>query len=386
MSRIFGFLIALLAGRMNKRQQLVVEYLVSENQTLREKLGGKRIQFTDAQRIRLARAAKPIGRKGLSEIATLVSPDTLLRWHRKLIAEKWTHPPHSEKRSPGRPAIAKETCQLIVRLAEENSSWGYRRICGALKSLGISVCPQTVANVLQEHGMDPAPLRKKRTRWRDFINRHRDVMWGADFFTTEIWSQGRLTTFYVLLFIEIATRKVVLGGITTNPNDQWMTQTARELTGCDDPLYHGESKKRLFLLRDRDAKYTDSFDRILRQEGFRILKLPPRSPNLNAFAERFVRTIKEECLYHLILFGERSLRRAVREFIEHYHEERPHQGLENVIPFPTVVSGKTPPPDNLISHKVRKSSRLGGLLNFYRLATERNSTKSPSNRDSFVPA
>ena len=380
MSRTFSFLLALLAGRMNERQMLVVEYLVSENRTLREKLVSKRIRFTDAQRIRLARAAKPIGRKGLAGIVTLVSPDTLLRWYRKLIAEKWTHPPHSEKRSPGRPAIAKETRQLIIRLAEENSSWGYRRICGVLKSLGISVCPQTVVNVLRENGIEPAPLQKKRIRWRDFIRRHRDAMWGTDFFTTEIWSQGRLTTFYGLFFIEIATRKVVLGGITTNPDNQWMTQTARELTGFDGPLHQGESKRQLFLLRDRDTKFTGSFDRVIRQEGFRILKLPARSPNLNAFAERFVRTIKEECLNHLILFGEGALRHTVREFIDHYHKERPHQGLENVIPFPVVDSGNAPP-HGQTSHEIRKSSRLGGLLNFYRLTKGGNSARAPSNRD-----
>ena len=211
MSRAFCFFLVVIAGRMNERDQLVIEYLLEEIRVLREMLGQKRIQYSNSQRRRLARAAKRVGRKALSKISTLVTPDTLLRWHRQLVAEKWTYSTKSG-RAPGRPPVSQDVRDLILRLAEENPGWGYRRICGVLKTLEVSVCAQTVANVLRDAGIDPAPERKARTKWRDFINRHREAMWATDFFSAEIWSQGKLTTFHVLFFIEIATRRLFWAG------------------------------------------------------------------------------------------------------------------------------------------------------------------------------
>ncbi|MDA1055196.1 MAG: integrase core domain-containing protein, partial [Planctomycetota bacterium] len=219
--------------------------------------------------------------------------------------------------------------------------------------LGYSISDQTVGNILKRNGIAPSPERKKNTTWAEFIRRHKDVLWATDFFAAEIWTPLGLATFYVLFFIHTGTRKVVLGGITTSPNEAWMKQVARNVTGWD-----GNLKDARYLIHDRDTKFTATFDAVLESTGLQSVKLPARSPNLNAYAERFVRSIKTECLDDLILFGEKSLRHVVGEYIAHYHAERNHQGIENVIPFPDErlsSSGK----------KITKSERLGGLLSFY---------------------
>ena len=227
---------------------------------------------------------------------------------------------------------------------------------GALANLGHQVSDQTVGNILKRHGLGPAPERKRHTTWAEFIRRHKDVLWATDFFTTEVWTCTGLTTFYVLFFLHLKSRRVSLAGITPFPNEAWLKQVARNLTVADGPMTEAR-----FLLHDRDAKFSEGFEAVFRGVGTAPIKLPPQSPNLNAFAERWVRSVKEECLDQLILFGERSLRHALQEYLAHHQHERNHQGLDNVIPFPDERTGGQ-------AGVLRKSERLGGLLNFYHRA------------------
>ena len=201
----FSFLVVSLAGWMNQHQQHVIHYLIEENRVLREHIGDRRMRFSDDQRRRLAVMAKKIGRKLLNEVATIVTPETLLAWHRKLIAKKYDG---SANRRPGRPRTAAEIAALVTRMAEENRSWGYRRIQGALSNLGHLLAFKTIANILKEHGIEPAPERSRKTTWREFLTRHWEQIVASDFFTIEVWTPAGLKRFIVLFFMEISTRRV----------------------------------------------------------------------------------------------------------------------------------------------------------------------------------
>jgi putative transposase len=254
------------AGWVNRQQLEVIEYLKEENRLLRERLAAQRIRFTDAERRRLARKAQALGQKALSELETLVTPDTLLRWYRTLI----------------------------------------------------------------------------------------ECVAATDFFTVEVCTRRRLVTHYVLFLLDLATRSVKIAGVTTHPCDQWMTQIARNLTDPEEEPLRGMR----FLIMDRDTKYSDAFRSILTREGLQVIGLPPRSPNLNAFAERFVRSVKGECLDRMIFFGGSSLQRALAEYIAHYHHERNHQGVGNrLLQSTSGISGSSGP--------IRRRERLGGMLSFY---------------------
>ncbi len=346
----FHLLVITLAGWLNHHQQAVIDYLIEENRVLKDHLNGQQVRFTDAQRRRLARKAKVLGRRLLGEIETLVTPDTLLAWHRKLIAKKWTYP----RKGPGRPQVTPEITDLVLRMVRENASWGYDRIQGALTNLGHIIAPSTVRNILKRHGIEPAPAREKRTTWKNFLKTHWDVMAATDFFTVEVWTPHGLVTYYVLFIMHLSTRFVHIAGMTTAPNGAFMKQVARNLTDVSDGFITNSE----FLIMDRDTKFTNEFKAHLKRDGVASVLCPARAPNCNAFAERFVRSIKGECLDHMILFGERSLRRAVNEYIVHYHTERNHQGLGNRLLDTTNVAGL---PDDPIQHR----ERLGGMLNFY---------------------
>lgn len=258
------------------------------------------------------------------------------------------------RRSPGRPATEAEIEQNILKFAQENKSWGYKRIAAALKNLGLEVCSSTVANVMKRNGLNPSGDRKKGgMSWAEFLKIQKDAIWATDFLTSEVWTPFGLTTFYILFFIQIKTRKVVLGGITAHPTGEWMAQVAKNLTGFD-----GELAEAKYLIHDRDVKYTAQFDAILKGSGVKPVKLPPFSPNLNSFSERFVLSLKSECLDKFIPIGERSLRRAVKNYLEHYHSERNHQGIGNCIPFPEGQFGSR-------EGKLKTKQRLGGLLKYY---------------------
>jgi transposase InsO family protein len=347
----FQFVVIAIAGWMNQRQQYAIDYLREENRVLREQLGTRRLRVTDDQRRRLAAKAKLVGRRVLNDIADLVTPDTLLAWHRKLIAEKYDG---SAKRGPGRPRTAKEIEDLIVRLAHENRGWGYRRILGAMSNLGHYLGRGTIANILKKHGIEPAPERMRKTTWKEFLTRHWELIVAADFFMVEVWTSRGLRRYIVLFFLELSTRRVEVAGIASIANGLWMRQVARNISDTVDGLVRGKR----YLLHDRDPLFTAEFLSVLADSGVKSVKLPPRSPNLNAYAERFVRTIKESCLDRLILFGEDSLRKSIQEFIAHYHFERHHQGLGNRLIMPDLAhAGST--------GEIRRRERLGGMLNYY---------------------
>ncbi len=346
------YLIAALALWLNRQQQDVIDYLTEENRMLKAKLGGRKLSFTDAERCRLAIRAKALGLRLLNQIDTLVTPDTLLRWHRQLVAQKWNF---VHRRSPGRPRIHDEITALILLMANENPSWGYTRILGALRNLGYQVSRGTVANVLEENRIDPAPLRGKRTKWSTFLKAHWKILVASDFFSVEVWCLSGFTTYYVLFFFQLSTRAVKLAGIITHPNEAWMMQMGRNFTDSETGLLLGKRK----LIIDRDTKYCENFRQLLKQSGTAVIRLPPRSPNLNAYSERFVRSIKEECVQRLIFFGEASLRRALSEYMTHYHQERNHQGMNN-LRLNVAVND-----DSYHSGEVSKRARLGGILNYY---------------------
>jgi len=342
----------MLAGWVNRRQQQVIEYLKAENRMLKAKLKGHRIRFTDVERALLARQAKAVGRKALLALETVVSPDTLLRWHRRLIAEKWNFV-HLRRRI-GRPGVMREIEELVVRMAMENPSWGYSRIQGALSNLGRRVGRGTVANALRRNGLEPSPRRGKGTSWSTFLKAHWETLAAGDFLSVEVWTPAGLVTPYVLFLISLCDRAVHVVGITVSPHEGWMLQIGRNLTD----EFDGALRSKAVLLLDRDAKYTLCFRALIERGGTRVIRLPPRSPNLNAYAERFVRSIKEECLDRMIFVGQGALRRAIAEYVEHYHCERNHQGLGNTIHFPSGQLGAK-------SGRVVRKERLGGLLNYY---------------------
>jgi len=308
----FNFLIISIAGWMNQRQQQVIEYLIEENRVLREQIGNRRMCFTDNQRCRLAVKAKRLSRKVLAQVATIVTPETLLAWHRKLIAKKYDG---SKYRSPGRPPTAADISALVVRMAEENRGWGYRRIQGALSNLGHIVARTTIANILRRHGIEPVPERSRKTTCEEFLTRHWDQIVATDFFTMEVWTCSGLTRFIVLFFMDLSTRRVQIGGIASLANGLWMVQIARNLTDAVDGFFAGKR----YLIHDRDPLYTREFLATLATVGIESVKLPPQSPNLNAYAKRFVRTIRENCLGQMIFFGEDALRNTIREFVTHYN-------------------------------------------------------------------
>jgi putative transposase len=312
------------------------------------------VRFTDDQRRRLAARAKKIGRRLLNQIATIVTPETLLAWHRRLIAKKYDG---SANRRPGRPRTAAEIATLVARMANENRSWGYRRIQGALSNLGHLLAFKTIANILKEQGIEPAPERSRKTTWKEFLTRHWEQIVASDFFTIEVWTPAGLKRFIILFFMQISTRRVEIGGIASKANGLWMTQIARNITDDVDGFLKGKR----YLIHDRDPLYTREFLSMLADAGIESLKLPPRSPNLNAHAERFVRTVKEECLEQMILFGEDSLRDSIHQFLDHYHLERNHQGLDNRLIIPRKGKVNT-------EGRIERRERLGGLLNYYRAA------------------
>ncbi|MBN1652693.1 MAG: transposase [Deltaproteobacteria bacterium] len=345
------FILAFFAGWVNRSQQALIDYLQTENEIYREKLGGKRIRFTDDQRRRLAVKAKALGRKALSKMDCIVTPDTLLRWYHNLIAKKYDG---SRNRGPGRPRSNEDITALIVRMAKENPTWRYTRIVGALKNLGIAISRTTVKDILKEHGIEPAPKRGKGMSWSTFIKVHFGEIVATDFFTVEVLRPFGLVRFYVLFVIDIETRRVHIAGIAHQVYDEWMKQVARNLTDVVDGFLLGKR----YLIHDRDPLFSKAFRRIFRSSGIKPLRLPAQSPNLNAYADRFVLSIRSECLNKIILFSESQLRRVVTSYVEHYHLERNHQGLENEL----IEKGDAIAIPNAA---IKRKERIGGLLSYY---------------------
>src|SRR6201988_590478 len=307
---ILHVLITMVAGWIQRHQQQVITYLQEENRVLKAHLDGRRLRLTDTERRRLAALAHPLGRKRLKEIAAIATPDTLLRWYQRLIAQKFDG--STPRRQLGRPRVAEEVEQLVVRMAEENATWGYRRIQGALANLGHAIDAITVRNILRRHHMEPAPQRRQGgMSWTQFLKLHWEVLAATDFFTVEIATWHGWETYYVLFVMELATRRVQIAGITPHPTAAFMQQCARQLTDPCDGFLVGKRS----LIHDRDTTFTQAFDALLKSSGVEPILLPPQSPNLNAYCERFVRSIKEEALERMIMLGERALYHAIHQFL-----------------------------------------------------------------------
>jgi len=239
-------------------------------------------------------------------------------------------------------------------MAQDNPGWGYTRIQGALSNLNHRVGRGTIANVLKRRGIEPAPERSNRTPWSTFFKAHWKVLSAADFLTVEVWTSRGLITYYLLFVMSLVDRMVTIAGITARPDEAWILQIGRNLTDMES----GALRAKQYLVIDRDTKYTAQFRRLIHDSGTEVIRLPPRSPNLNAYAERFVRSIKNECLDRMIFVGQASLRRAVTEYVDHYHRERNHQGLENRL-LQLYTAAAT------ANGSIRSRTRLGGMLNFY---------------------
>jgi transposase InsO family protein len=350
MNTPFQMLIMMFAGWVNEHQCTVIAYLQEENRVLRELHGKKRLRFNNDQRRRLAAKGKALGRRVLREVGTLVTPDTILRWHRELIARKYDG---SEGRRPGRPPVSGEIRELVVRMATRNERWGYTRIVGELAKVGHQASRSTVRRILREHGVSPAPERMRHMPWSKFLKAHWDGIAAADFFTVEVWTAVGLVRYLVFFVLDLSTRRVEIAGIAPAPHGLWMSQVARNLVDEFDGFLKGKG----YLIHDRDPLFTKDFRARLRGAGVESVRLPPRSPNLNAHAERFVLSIKSECLDRMVLMGEGHLRTAVANYVEHYHRERSHQGLGN-----RLIDARP----QLDLGPVVCQERLGGLLNHYR--------------------
>jgi transposase InsO family protein len=320
---------------------------------LREKLGTKRILLNDDQRRRLAVKGKALGRKLLDEICTVFTPDTILRWHRELVVQKWDH--SDKRRAVGRPPTPQEVVDLVLQFARENPTWGYDRIADALANVGHKVSDQTVGNILKAHGIEPAPERKRTRTWSTFLRAHWSQLAAIDFTTIEVWTPNGLVTYYLLFAMRLATRQVRFLGCTPNPDGLWMTQMARNLTDAFEGFLRAPVR---YVLLDRDTKFTAAFQAILIAADVKPILLPPQSPNCNAHLERFFRSLKDEALTQIIFFSETALREATTDFLIHYHRERPHQGLDHQILVPGPEAGQQ-------TGEIVCRERLGGLLKYY---------------------
>jgi len=348
---LFRHVLALIVLHCRSDAENEVEILLLRHElaVLRRQVSGPRCRPAD--RVFLAALARmlPGDRWG----SVFVRPETIRRWHRSLLARRWTYP----HRPPGRPATDTNVRALVVRLARENPSWGYLRIQGELTGLGIRIAASTVWSILQQAGIDPAPRRSTET-WREFLRAQASGIVACDFFTVDTVLFRRL---YVLVFIELATRKVHLAGVTTNPTGGWVTQQARNIV----ETFVDRSQPIRFLIHDRDSKFTGAFVEVFRSSGIRAVRTPVRAPNANSVAERWIGTVRRECLDRLLIVNRCHLERVLPVYIEHYNAHRPHRSLQQRPP------AGSPQPDSatvIALGDVRRQDVLGGLIHEYKTA------------------
>jgi transposase InsO family protein len=342
--RVFGWL-ALLA-RSNRAKDARILILRHQVAVLQRQVKTPRLSWAD--RAVLAALARLLPGTKLRQLRLIVSPRTLLRWHADLVRRRWSYP----RRARGRPQTAAPVRALVLEMARDNPGWGYRRIHGELTGLGYKLAPSTVWQILKDAGINPAPTRSGQA-WRMFLGAQAKTILAADFFHVDTVFLRRL---YVLFFIEHGTRRVHLAGITAHPTGEWVTQQARNLLmNLED---HAEGLK--FLIRDRDAKFTEAFDAVFAAVGVRIIKTPVRAPRANAIAERWIGSARRECLDRMLVSGERHLRLLLGEYADHYNLHRPHRALQQGPP-----SGRAHPAAEVTSRRVLRRDRLGGLIHEY---------------------
>src|SRR6266516_5418481 len=336
----------LLLARSEQRKEVEILLLRHELQVLRRQVA--RPQLRPTARVGLAALGRALPRVR----SLLVEPATLLRWHRALVRRRWSFPAHP----PGRPPTVSQARQLVLRLAAENPSWGYKRIHGELAGLGFTLSPSTVWNILRRHGIDPVPGRAHLS-WREFLRQQAAGIVECDFFTVDtVW----LRRFYVFFFIELERRRVHIAGITAHPNGAWVTQQARNLL----MTLIAEGKRPQILIRDRDVKLTRAFDAYLRSEGITVIRTPIAAPKAKAHAERWVGSARRECLDRILIVSQGHLERVLREYVDHHNTHRPHRALQQQPPIPKPILIRTHSGDV----HVRRRDRLGGLLHEYELA------------------
>jgi putative transposase len=342
-----GWLFEFVALRARSKEFQELEIIVLRHELAILRRTTRRPAITTVDRVLLAVASGLLPRGRWPSF--IVTPATLLRWHRRLVAKRWTY-----ARPVGRPPMRREIRDLVLRLARENPRWGYPRIVGELRGLGITVSATTVRAWLRAAGLGPAGKRGKMT-WRDFVRAHRQSLLAVDFFTVEtIWLQ-RL---YVLFFIELGSRRVHVAGCTPNPTAPWVIQQARQLAWT----LAGRSEPMRFLIRDRDQKFTDRFDDGFRSEGIEVVRTPFRAPQANGVAERFVRTVRSECFDRLLILNQQHLARVLQAFIDHYNGHRPHRALSLT---PPEARRPTPTPSASGDARILRRDRLGGVVHEY---------------------
>src|SRR6266516_707377 len=336
----------LLLGRSEERKEVEILLLRHELQVLRGQVA--RPQLRPADRVVLAALGQVLPRVR----SLLVQPDTLLRWHRELVRRHWSFP----ARPPGRPPLVWQARALVLRLAQENPSWGYKRIHGELIGLGFKLSPSTVWNILRRHGIEAVP-RRARLSWREFLRQQAAGIVECDFFTVDtVW----LRRLYVFFFIELERRRVHIAGISPHPNGAWVTQQARTIL----TTLREDGKCPRILIRDRDVKLTKAFDAFLRSEGITVIRTPIAAPKAKAHAERWVGSVRRECLDRILIVSQAHLERVLHEYVAHHNTHRPHRALGQQPPLPKPIPIPTPPNEA----RVRRRDRLGGLLHEYKLA------------------
>ena len=345
--RLLGLVVLL--SRRERSKELEILVLRHELSILRRQV--RQPRFEPHDRLLLAALSRVLPRRSWS--AFPVRPETLLHWHRRLVARQWTHP----HRKPGRPAIAAEVREVVVRLARENPSWGYLRIVGELRKLGIVVSATSVRNILMKAGVPPAPQRDRQS-WGQFLRTHGESILACDFFTVDtVW----LRRIYVLVFLSIGSRRIEYVACTSKPNTAWMLQQARNL------LMELDDRERQvrFLIHDRDAKLPRAFDALLQGENIKVIRTPIQAPNANAHMERWVGTVRRECLDRMLIVGHRQLEYVLRIYIRHYNRRRPHRAIDLHPPDTTTapLPITTPHP-----HQIKRHDLLGDLIHEYELA------------------
>jgi putative transposase len=339
------FALVWLLARPRRSKELEILVLRHELAVLRRQARQPRLSRAD--RALLAALSRSLPRGAWAGFP--VKPDTLLRWHRQLVARRWTY----TYRAAGRPPLESSLRALILRLGQENPHWGYRRIVGELKGLGITVSATSVRKVLLEGGLQPAPQRNHST-WRTFLRDQAGSVLACDFHTVETAFLQRI---YVLFFISLATRRIEYIASTSNPHGRWMTQQARNLV-----MQLGDEHSFRFLIHDRDAKFAHAFDEVFRTEGIRAIRTPTQAPNANAHAERWVRTLRADCLDRILILGRRHLEHVLRVYRRHYNEHRPHRAL-NLFP----PNGRDSKPLSA-ADRVQRRDLVGGLIHEYKAA------------------